>query len=324
MTPAITIMMYHYVRPIADSAWPGIKGMEVTAFEQQLDYIQVHYNVVSFAQIIAARREGVELPPRPLMLSFDDGFVDHFTHAFPALRARGMSGVFFPPTSVVCNRKMLDVHKIHFVLAAMSSAEPIVELIDNTIRDAVGLEGLESIETYKRLYAVANRFDPAPVIYIKRMLQQALPETIRGQLVDDLFRRSVSEDPSGFADELYISMDDLSRMNDAGMEIGSHGHDHLWMDHQSVQDQEDDVVQSLRLFDRLGLPRDSFTFCYPYGAYNSETLTMLESLGCVGAVTTKRELGGLNDSLLELPRLDAVDLPCVGDALPNPWTMRVM
>ena len=47
MSMPLTIVMYHYVRPIAASPWPGIKGIETARFESQLDHIQAHYNPVN-------------------------------------------------------------------------------------------------------------------------------------------------------------------------------------------------------------------------------------------------------------------------------------
>ena len=41
----ITIVMYHYVRPILNSKYPGLKGLELKSF-QQLDYLQKNYSII--------------------------------------------------------------------------------------------------------------------------------------------------------------------------------------------------------------------------------------------------------------------------------------
>jgi predicted Zn-dependent protease len=46
--------MYHYVRPIAASAWPRIKGLEVGLFREQLGYLQRHYTLVGMNDVLAA------------------------------------------------------------------------------------------------------------------------------------------------------------------------------------------------------------------------------------------------------------------------------
>ena len=86
MKKMCTIVTYHYVRPIARSRYPGIRGLELTDFEGQLDYIERHYNVVSVADIVRARNDGSALPEHPLLLSFDDGYRDFYFNAYPILK----------------------------------------------------------------------------------------------------------------------------------------------------------------------------------------------------------------------------------------------
>src|SRR5690242_8239725 len=96
--PPLTIVMYHYVRPIAGSRYPRIRGLELADFEGQLDYIERHHRVVSMAQVLAAARGETSLEPGSVLLTFDDGYLDHYQHVFPVLAHRRMAGVFFPPT----------------------------------------------------------------------------------------------------------------------------------------------------------------------------------------------------------------------------------
>lgn len=55
MSALLTVVVYHYVRPLSDSAFPEIKGLELSAFEEQLDYIERNYQVVSAAQVQIGR-----------------------------------------------------------------------------------------------------------------------------------------------------------------------------------------------------------------------------------------------------------------------------
>jgi len=42
----LTIVMYHYVRDIKRSKYPRIKGLEISGFVRQLDYLIDNYNIV--------------------------------------------------------------------------------------------------------------------------------------------------------------------------------------------------------------------------------------------------------------------------------------
>lgn len=58
------------------------------------------YQTVTITDVAAAIRAGAVLPPRPIVLSFDDGNLDTYTEAWPRMRAHGFVGVAY----VVANR----------------------------------------------------------------------------------------------------------------------------------------------------------------------------------------------------------------------------
>lgn len=92
-TYSIPILMYHHIRPLPTNGDRMGRGLSVSpeTFAHQLDYLTANgYTPVTFAQL----REGI-LPPKPVILTFDDGPADSYTNAFPALQARGLSGVFY-------------------------------------------------------------------------------------------------------------------------------------------------------------------------------------------------------------------------------------
>ncbi len=120
----VTIVMYHYVRELGRSRFPEIKGLSLERFSRQLDHIQANYTPVTVEMILDALKSPEQsLPPNALLLTFDDGYSDHFTNVFPLLDARGIQGCFFPPARAILEHKVLDVNKIHFVLAAVRDPE---------------------------------------------------------------------------------------------------------------------------------------------------------------------------------------------------------
>ena len=93
----LTTIMYHYVRPIRDSKYPNIKGLELCDFIGQLNYIERNYNPISIEDLIDYKVFNKTLPSKPLLLTFDDGYIDHYEFVFPELKKRGLSGAFYPP-----------------------------------------------------------------------------------------------------------------------------------------------------------------------------------------------------------------------------------
>ncbi len=307
----LTIVMYHYVRDLAHSRYPQIKGLSTERFEGQLDHIARNYNVCGLSDLLAAVRVGRPLPPRPCILTFDDGFADHYTTVFPRLMARGFTGAFFPPARAIVEHTLLDVHKIHYILACTQDsaalAREMLELLAPFRRD------FPEIATDAQLraeFAIANRFDNADIIFVKRLLQKGLPDPVRLAIADELLRRLVGIDPSVLARELYMDLPQLRCMAKAGMEIGGHGWDHLWLNNLTPEAQQVEIRQTVGFLRQvLGHDPADWTMCYPCGGYNSTTIALLRQSGCVLGLTTRVSLVTSLDTPYELPRLDTNDLP---------------
>lgn len=48
------ISMYHYTRDLKHSRYPEIKGLEISLFRHQLEYMKTNFNIVTMEQVIAA------------------------------------------------------------------------------------------------------------------------------------------------------------------------------------------------------------------------------------------------------------------------------
>lgn len=321
----LTIVGYHYIRPIAGSRYPGVKGLEVGAFRTQMRYFSRHYSFVSIEDVVASVETGTPLPAQPLLLTFDDGYMDHYIHALPILREFVAPGAFYPTTAAVLEHRVLDANKIQFILASLSNPHVLVEAIESAVTEADMGTPTMTPRDYRAQYWVGNRFDPAPVLYCKQLLQHALPEPVRRATVDALFARFVTHDESSFAAELYLGVSELQEMHAAGMHVGGHGGRHAWLDRLTAEEQRQDLEDSLRLLRSVwgGKDEQCLTFCYPYGGYNRDTLDLLRQMNCRAGLTVRPDLAQLStDCMLELPRLDTTDFPTDPDEPPGLWTLR--
>jgi peptidoglycan/xylan/chitin deacetylase (PgdA/CDA1 family) len=307
----LTIVKYHYVRDLARTRFPAIKGRDLAEFRFQLDHIASAYEVVTAEQVMAAVLDEEPLPADACWLIFENGYLDHYQHVLPLLLERGWQGSFYVPAKTVTERQILDVNKIHFTLASTDQPDRLVEEIEAFCADgrAAG-EKLPSFEEYWQRYAHANRWDTAAVIFVKRMLQKGLPEHLRHACADRLFRRYVTEDMDAFAAELYLDTHQLTLMRQLGMHLGSHGYGHYWLDSLEAADQAADLDASLTFLRGLDVDTDRWTMCYPQGAYDDTTLRLLRERNCALAFTNAPGPATIPGSPpLELPTLDTNDLP---------------
>jgi peptidoglycan/xylan/chitin deacetylase (PgdA/CDA1 family) len=311
MRRKVTIVMYHYVRDLEHSRFPAIKGLSVERFCRQLDYIQAHFTPITaeaLTRALSPAREG--LPTNPILLTFDDGYSDHFTNVFPQLDAKGIQGCFFPPAQSVLEHKVLDVNKIQFILAAVPDVGSLVDQVFASLPELCTEYPLKTKDAYFLAIAEQHRYDSRDVTVLKRLLQRELPEPVRAEIVRRLFAEHVTADESSFACELYMSVDQITCLRRHGMHIGSHGNTHAWLNHLSPDAQVIEVDQSLEFLRTLGVGRDEWTMCYPYGGFNDSLLHVLQTRNCQLGFTAEPRIADLDvDDRLTLPRIDTNDLP---------------
>ena len=305
-TNHLTIVMYHYVRPIKDSKFPKIKGLEIKKFEKQLDYLSKKYDFITAAELINYSLGTEDLPNNPCYLTFDDGYKDHIDYVMPELLSRNIQGSFFPPADAVTERKMLDVNAIHFILAsAMDYKKLIVDLNKECLDRGLKEKNLSALKTD---WAIPSRYDSADIMYFKNLLQHALPKNIRKNIISKLFKIYTGMDQSDFSDELYISLSDTKKLIENGMYVGCHGRRHIWLGKENKSEQILEIGSSLEFLKKVGSPIKDWIMCYPFGSYNEDTLSILKSKECLVGLTTKVGLANLDRSkMLELNRFDTND-----------------
>ncbi len=303
------ISMYHYTRDLKHSRYPNIKGMDVHLLEQQFEFFKENFNVVRMEQVIDAVKRKELLPENALLLTFDDGYVDNYTYALPLLVKYGFQGSFFIPGKTFTSHQLLDVNKIHYILASADTKSLVIDVKDK-MDFYRGVEfDYPSTEDLWNEYAVESRFDDERTIFVKRILQTVLPEQLRNRISSELFKKYVGVTEEQLAYELYMTEDQIRTLKRHGMYIGVHGYDHYWLGNLSPEKMKEDVAKGLKIMDEF-IDRKEWVMNYPYGSYNDDVVRFVEENGaCVGLTTEVRVADFSKDSSLTLPRLDCNDFP---------------
>ena len=199
----LSIIMYHYVRELQHSRFPEIKGLESEKFKEQIRYLKKHYTIISGDDLLAAVKAESwgTLPSSAALLTFDDGYLDHFTQAFPVLCGEKVPGCFFPAAQCILENQVLDVNKIHFILASIPDKQAIVDHIYQMLDEYATQYPIRSPDYYWAELAVPSRLDSKEVIFIKRILQRELPEALRQIIINRLFHKYVTANETSFAKE---------------------------------------------------------------------------------------------------------------------------
>ncbi|MCW5864512.1 MAG: polysaccharide deacetylase family protein [Anaerolineae bacterium] len=98
------ILMYHYISdPPADADVYRL-DLSVTPdnFRDQLAWLRDNgYTAIDYYDLTMAIVGYSELPEKPVLLTFDDGYLDNYTNAFPLLQEYGFKGTFFVITEFI-------------------------------------------------------------------------------------------------------------------------------------------------------------------------------------------------------------------------------
>lgn len=70
----------------------------VDTFAEQLRYLRKHANFVTLDDVLAGFEKGRRLPPRPVLVTFDDAYLNNVEYALPVLREFGIRAVVFVPS----------------------------------------------------------------------------------------------------------------------------------------------------------------------------------------------------------------------------------
>lgn len=103
-TASVPILMYHYVSVPPANADIYRKDLSVSPelLAQHLDALQqAGYTPISLYAFFDNLMTGAPLPEKPVVLTFDDGYIDNYTNAYPLLRERGMTATFFIVTDFI-------------------------------------------------------------------------------------------------------------------------------------------------------------------------------------------------------------------------------
>lgn len=255
--------MYHYVRE-PDADYPYFKNLHFEDFKKQLDYFQEEFGFVSRDAFLNAFSSGQI--PKGVVLTFDDGFRDHYDYVFPELKKRGLFGLFYISTGFYETDKILDVHRIHLLLGKFSSKD-ILARLQLVVKDNM-LTYKHKNEYKTKTYVFQSNDDYTN--QVKRTLNYYIDPKYKTEVLDLLMTHFFSDEKS-IAKNFYITKEEAKEMHDEGMIIGSHTESHALLSNLSEEAQTQEIENSFNWLEKnVGKLRIK-TFCYPYGGFHSFT-----------------------------------------------------
>jgi peptidoglycan/xylan/chitin deacetylase (PgdA/CDA1 family) len=266
--------MWHYVRGPEATPRTGYRGVDPGTFGDQLDALTREATPVGWPDVEAALAGDRRLPSDAVLLTFDDGLVDHHRVVLPALAQRGLTATFFVLARHPGDGLTLG-HRIHVLLGVCSSTE---------LRPAIE-DGLEP-SARARYHALQERLRAArpddPDDVWKRPLQRELAD-VAGPVLSRLVVERLGPEPDVAAD-LHLGPRQLAALIAAGMTIGGHGRAHPWLDAIGPTAVRAEIAASGRHL--RAIAPGPWPFAYPYGGVPRGAGSILGAAGFAAGFTT--------------------------------------
>ena len=297
------IVSYHYCHP-TNSWLAGTKSITPEEFDAQLRVLTQNFFCTTVGELM---NPAADLPETVAVVTFDDGFKDVAEFALPLLQRWRVPATVYCCSAPLLDRTVLNVHRVHLLQARLGLArfrEAFEALLAS--RPPVALEP----STHPGLLGLYP-YDDEPTRRFKRLLNFELPYGELDPVLQILFEQFIGNDEE-IASKLYLSASDLRKCQDAGLEIGIHGHSHRVLSRLDEEEQRIELgtcIDALRTTCGLGDLHAS----YPYGidgSWNETTKRVAASLGLASASTKVRAITKPSDlkARLELPRYDVRDV----------------
>jgi peptidoglycan/xylan/chitin deacetylase (PgdA/CDA1 family) len=273
------VVMYHYVRP--STSLDHFAYLHVADFKNQLNWFVSRWGFVRRDQF-CAWLEGGEVP-KGVLLTFDDGLLDHVEFVLPVLQERELFALFYVPTAPVEAGVLLDVHKVHLALGRLGGPAAWAWIEAHA-------PAIWSGTTCGDIVSYAEQRSDRATKQVKTLFNWVLGPEERQELLDGLLNHAFRGSPPK-VEEVYCGISGVRDLADCGMGVGPHGHNHLVLSQLSIETQVREIGTSCRTIEALGGSR-KWGFCYPYGmpkAFNKYSERAVEDAGCPFAFAVENQ-----------------------------------
>jgi peptidoglycan/xylan/chitin deacetylase (PgdA/CDA1 family) len=263
-----------YWHVVSDHDLPHVSGISryrnIRQFKSDIEFFLKRYSVISELDLINHLDGKGNLPPRPVLLTFDDGFREIHDIVAPLLRAAGASATFFLISSSVDNQHLCYTQKKSLLTGKLTD-----ELSSATWGEVTRLLTSAGVPGHSTL---ASRV--RGVSYRKRKVLDDVA-VILGCDFQDYLRSA----------RPYVTSDEVRSLLNQGFAIGAHSVDHPLYSELTLEEQLVQTRESMRyLSEQFHLRCQSFAF--PYHA-NGVSLEFFDKMFADGELRVSFGTGGL-------------------------------
>ncbi len=270
----LIVLNYHRIGSATETPFDsGTFSATPEELDAQIAYFKSRFEMATLEKAVAMLNGNA---PRgtSILITFDDGYLDNYTLAFPILRKHGVQGVFFLPTAFIGAGKVPWWDAIAYMIKKCRKKSIHLEYPEPGTFD---LENNGAAQVSMQILHV--------------FIQPAVEDSER--FITELEEACETLRPETSSERLFLNWEEAREMQGHGMAFGSHTHAHDILSKLSRERQRDELVRSRAILeDELGGQID--TLAYPVGqrfCFSADTVDALKGTGYRAAFSF---YGGLN------------------------------
>jgi glycosyltransferase involved in cell wall biosynthesis/peptidoglycan/xylan/chitin deacetylase (PgdA/CDA1 family) len=279
-----SVFMLHRVLPKGEECYEPEMVTAKEAFADFLDWLNENYRVVPLDVLVTLRGKSRDRKKPICAITFDDGWRDNFTHAFPLLKARSLPATIFLPVCFIGTNRHFWQERLWHSIREISKVHSTPDVLEESVRRFPWFAPDQKITSS---YGSLKNF----------LMTRASAEA--EEFVEELASKVGAD---GISDRAFLNWDEVRLMQESGVSYGSHTLHHVLLTNASPRTMNDEIRQSREeLTERL--KTDISGFSYPWGSSNAMSRLQVGNSGYAFAVTTESRLDSADTNPWLIPRL---------------------
>jgi len=259
----LTVLAYHRIGSLPGEDYPfqdEIISATPDEFDRQLEFVKTHFNLVNFHQLAEMDKKNEPYPPRPAIITFDDGYADNYSEALPILRSHGLTATIYVSTHFIDAQEPFWFDMLSYYVMRMKAG--LLQINRGSIKIDLTDQNRRSV---------------------RRDIGRAL------RVVSDKTRKLILNEPTTDELELVRTMtwDEIRQLDGAGIEIGSHTVSHPFLVQLTDRELRHELAESKeRIEEETGTTVSSLS--YPSGGsenFDARSVRLARELGYSFAVS---------------------------------------
>lgn len=254
---------YHRIGDASRSQFdPNVFSCDENLFEKHLKFYKSNFDIITIDELNAIKKSNIKLNNRLALITFDDGYIDNYTLAYPLLKKYQVPAVFFIATDFIEKEIIPWWDEIAFLI--QNSNQKILQL-----------------EHWENPILLTSQSKDEHIKKVLQLIKLDSSKPMSEKIINLKTALNLKSDYMPPHKDLFMSWKMLKEMQDNGMTIGSQSCSHSIMSHLSVKEQKHEAAHSKKLLSEQ-MEKDIACFAYPVGgasAFTEVTEKILEESG---------------------------------------------